>query len=130
MGWEVLHPVDLMYRLDTGERLDISPHVHVGTLQERVQEVWEVARWELQRAAAEQQRAQKRQSLHHEYTLNEWVYKWHPPATVGKLGQKWVGPVQITKMINPWLVEIQYAGKLYTVNINNIKPMYLAPEVL
>ena len=122
-GEDVTHPVELVYGLRGRDKLGPSPHVFISDLKEKLEEVWTVAREALGQAADVQQQTTlaKKKNIK-TYQEGELVYKWHPPASVGKLGPKWVGPYKIIKVIDPWVVVLHDGKKEITANTRNIKP--------
>ena len=124
-GTELVHPMDLVYGIYTGERLPVSPHVFVQALKERLESVWEVARVYLGQAASVQQAQHKRGvalSRCHIYRIDDLVMRLYPPAQRGKLGHKYKGPLKVVKVLDAWAVEVLDGKRVYICNTRNLKP--------
>lgn len=124
LGVELIQPVDLVYGIYTVERLDISPHVFIQQLHERLKAVWACARIYLGQAA-EVQQAQFNKGVPldkcHVYKTGDKVMKFHPPLH-HKLGAVYKGPLTVVKVIDQWLVEVRDGRRVYMCNTRNLKP--------
>ena len=131
-GTELVQPIDIVYGVYTGEKLDVSPHVFVQEVQKRLEDVWKQARMYLGRAAQVQQRHFKKGApieKCHVYNTGDLVMKWHPPLQQ-KLGVLYKGPLKIVKVIDPWMVEIQDGKRVYVCSTRNLKPYVPLPTDL
>ena len=69
-------------------------------------------------------------AVQHTYKVNDliWLHEENFLGRNRKISPKWTGPYKIVKVFNFGVVDIEYKGKIYRLNVGRIKPFVNLPN--
>lgn len=124
LGRETVSPVDLIIGNPPSSPTPVCPIKYVEWLQIVLADTYGFVSENLRKSAVKQKKFYDRGLKPREFSENDFVWRWYPPAAGVKLGLGWTGPYKVTKKITDVTYQIQRDPKspLKVVHVDQLKP--------
>ena len=127
-GSENNMPIDVIAGVPPDSRTELRyPTQYVQWLQQTLNHVYQFADKHLEKSAKRQKNYYDLKSKPVKFKAGDYVWRWYPPISRGKLSKGWVGPCRVIESpteVNCIIKLNPDDQKTTRVHINSLKPFY------